>query len=159
MAMEPIGALSIAAAVVQFVDLGSRIVKGAIDTYKSASDPTIRSHELDVISKDLSRLLHDVESKLRKGRSSYTALATPRDAESSDDLFPRLCGECREIHGALERIFAKLVPKGESRLALAGSSFVVELKRISAAGEIDRLSDQLNQVRQQATMAALCLLL
>lgn len=147
--MEPLIALSIAAAVVQFVDFSSNVIKGALNNYKSASSQTIKNHELATIAQDLSRLVGDAESKLGDGHGDSS---TP-----TYDIFRRLCNECRDIHGALDQIFEKLRPRGETKLALAVSSFGAELMKVYGKSEIDKRVEQLNQVRQQATVAVLCL--
>lgn len=150
--MEPLTALSIAAAVVQFVDFSSSIIQGAVDNYKSASSQAIRNHELATIAQDLSRLIGDVECKLRDGGSDNTGSSTP-----TYHIFCRLCDDCRKVQVELDRIFARLRPQGENKLALAVSSFATELKKVFMAGEISRLAGHLNQIRQQAIVAVLSL--
>ncbi|RYP48317.1 hypothetical protein DL768_005773 [Monosporascus sp. mg162] len=158
--MEPLSALSIAAAVVQFADFGYHVVKGTYDAYESSSSRVINDIELATVSHDLSQLLLNAEAKLENRWPGQEAPSSPtNDAGSTEDIFRRLCCECRKIKSALDEIFAKLVPRGNSRVASAASSIAVELKRISGAGEIDRLAERLDQVRQQTMSAMLVLLL
>ncbi|RYP01598.1 hypothetical protein DL764_006164 [Monosporascus ibericus] len=161
-------ALGIAAAVVQFADFGYCVVKDTYDAYESSSSRAANDIELTTVSHglshdlshDLSQVLENAEAKLENGWPGQEAPSSPtNDAGSPVDIFRRLCRECREIKSALDEIFAKLVPRGKSRVALAASSFVVELKRISRAGEIDRLAERLSQVQQQTMIAILVLLL
>ncbi|RYP39605.1 hypothetical protein DL767_002153 [Monosporascus sp. MG133] len=152
--MEPLSALGVAAAVVQFAHFGYNVIKGSYDVYESSS------HQIATVSHDLSRLLENAEAKLKEEWPCQPVPPSPTyDGGSPVDIFRRLCRECREINSALDKLFAQLVPRGESRLALAASSLAVELKKISRAGEIDRLAERLNQVRQQTMSAILVLLL
>ncbi|RYP06373.1 hypothetical protein DL765_009520 [Monosporascus sp. GIB2] len=157
--MEPVSALGIAAAVVQFADFGYRVVKGTYDAYKSSSSRAVGNIKPTTASHDLSQLLQNAEAKLENRWPGQGTPSSPtNDAGSPEDIFRRLCCECREIKSALDEIFAKLVPRGRSRATMAASSLAVELKRVSRAGEVGRLAERLNRVRQQ-TMAAILVLL
>ena len=158
--MDPLSALSIAAAVVQFVEFGSNIVKGAHDAYKSASNPTTKDYNVVIDSHDLSRLVENIESKLNEGHSTRgETYPRTRDIESSEDIFRRLCNDCEEVASSLEHIFSKIRPQGKSKLTLAASSLASELKKVVKAGEIEKLADRLSLVRQQVMMTVLTLLL
>ncbi|RYP43141.1 hypothetical protein DL770_011821 [Monosporascus sp. CRB-9-2] len=158
--MEPLSALSVAAAVVQFAHFGYNVIKGSYDVYESSSRRIANGIEPATISHDLTRLLENAEAKLEdEWPRQPVPLSPTNDAGSPGDIFRRLCSECRDIKSALDEIFAKLVPRGNTRVALAASSFAVELKRISVAGEVDRLAERLSQVRQQTMTAILVLLL
>ncbi|RYP70451.1 hypothetical protein DL771_005492 [Monosporascus sp. 5C6A] len=158
--MEPLSALSVAAAVVQFAHFGYNVIKGSYGVYESSSHRTTNGIEPATISHDLSRLLENAEAKLEDEWPRQPVPPSPtNDGESPGDIFRRLCGECREIKSTLDEILAQLVPQGKSRIALAASCLAVELKKASKAGEIDKLAERLNQVRQQTMTAILVLLL
>ncbi|KAF8846688.1 hypothetical protein BDZ45DRAFT_755757 [Acephala macrosclerotiorum] len=55
--MDPLAALSIAAAVIQFVDFGLTLVSEGVEFYESGS--LAKNDELELITKDLTRLTHD----------------------------------------------------------------------------------------------------
>lgn len=63
--MDPLSGLAVGAAVIQFVDFGTRLLKGTHGVYNSTSGQSAELIELSTISTDLTQLLQDAESKLR----------------------------------------------------------------------------------------------
>jgi hypothetical protein len=145
--MEPLSALAVAAAVIQFADFGYRLLRGAHDRYTSPSGLESQAVEVSTVSKDLSQLAEDVESKLGVGTGP------------SEEAFRCLCRECKEVHDALQRILAELQARDTSRLALAARSLVAAWKEVAGESEIQKLEKRLNNIRQQMMTALLCLLL
>ncbi|KAI0136317.1 hypothetical protein BJ170DRAFT_677196 [Xylariales sp. AK1849] len=137
--MDPLGALSVAAAVVQFAEFGYNFVKGTRDIYKSSTGRAREHIELSVVSGDL----------LKDGWPDGVG----------PDYLKRLCRERKETRDDLEVILGKLQARGTSRISLATSSLFAALRSVSAAGEIEKLTERLSQIRQQAMMAVLTLLL
>jgi len=135
--MDPLSALSFSAAVVQFADFGSRLLKNAHETYTSSSGQASELVELSIVSKDLANLAENVESRLTG------------DNEASEGIFRRLCRDCRQSHDELQDILHRLQARGSNRLAMAASSLTTALRKVAAAGEIERLSGQLSRIRQQ----------
>jgi hypothetical protein len=66
--MDPLSALSVAAAVVQFVDFGTRVLSDARHIYESSSGQTSMNLELSTVANDLSRLIDDMESNVEKAK-------------------------------------------------------------------------------------------
>jgi hypothetical protein len=66
--MDPLSALSVAAAVVQFVGFGTRVLSNARHIYESSSGQTSTNLELSTVANDLSRLIDDMESKVEKAK-------------------------------------------------------------------------------------------
>jgi hypothetical protein len=143
--MDPLSALSVAAAVVQFADFGSRLVKNVVELYQSGQK---RDHvELSVVSQDLSRLAASVESKIAGNRSV------------AGEVFLRLVGECAAVNDELQAILEKLKARGDTKIALAADSWMVALRQVVAAKDIENLVRRLGEVRQQMNVALLYLLL
>jgi hypothetical protein len=145
--MEPLSALSIAAAVVQFADFGFRLAKNAHELYKASSGQKAAHLELLVVSQDLSRLADDVQDRM----SGKQAVA--------GEVFLQLVGECASLHTELQGILAKLRAHGSTKTTLAASSWMTALKEVAAAGDMEKLASRLSQVRQQMNVALLYLLL
>lgn len=148
--MDPLSALSVAAAVVQFVDYGTRILTDAREIYKSSWGQTPKNLELSTVAIDLSQLSDEVDS-----RSSRLSLEKGRESE---EVFLRLCRECKEISDDLQGSLTKLQARGTNRLELTASSLFVALKGVWSAKKVEKLKERLNQVRQQMMMAVLVFL-
>ena len=157
--MEPLSALGVAAAAVQFLDFGSGIISDFQEIYKSPQGQTRELVELSTVSKDLAGLAGEIEAKLNSARlrkisedggSSITAATT-----DSEEVFYRLCGSCREIGTEIQERVSALQAKGTSKLRLTASSFYVALKAVCSENEIRNVKTRLYQVRQQMMMAIL----
>ncbi|KAK0709320.1 hypothetical protein B0T26DRAFT_652605, partial [Lasiosphaeria miniovina] len=164
--MDPLTALSVAAAVVQFADFGCRLLRRAYEIYESPKNQSAKNIELSTVSRDLAHLVQDVELKLggngnetenRKGQGRGQAQS--REEQHPNEAFMRLCRECRETNDQLQVIIGKLQARGSNRLSLAASSWMVALRQAAAAGDLDRLTERLNQIRQQIMVALLSQLL
>lgn len=148
--MDPLSALGAAAAVTQFVDYTITILRDTREIIKSVDGQTAKHIELSSISMDLTRLAEDVDVK-SKGLVTI-------DADHSEPIFLRLCGECREIAKQLLTSCARLQSTGVTRLEIAANGFVAAVKGVWNSGKIGDLHERLDQVRQQMMMAVLTFL-
>lgn len=142
--MDPLSALSISAAVIQFVEFGHGLITSTLKIYKSGEFGLV---ELSTVSKDLSALAADVGSKFA-GNGGLAG-----------DMFRRFHQDCKTTHHDLENILRKLGARGTTKLALATSSFLAALKQVTAANDIQALADRLNGIRQHMMVALLSLLM
>ena len=147
--MEPLSALSVAAAAIQFADFGSRLLKNALQIYSSPSNQTAQSIQLSTVSHDLTTLIDDLELKLLESQN----------VGQLNETFLRLCRECKETNTELQAILDKLQARGSNQISLAASSLLVAFKQVAAADEVDRLTNRLDQIRQQIMVALLSQLL
>ncbi|KAK3354070.1 hypothetical protein B0T25DRAFT_225232 [Lasiosphaeria hispida] len=145
--MDPLSALSIAAAVVQFADFGFRLVKSAHELYKSPSGQKSEYVELSIVSHDLSHLADAVGAKLGDNEGP------------AGEVFFRLSRECASTNDELQEMLGKLKARGSTKIALAADSWRVTLRQVATAGDIERLANRLSQIRQQMNVALLYLLL
>ncbi|KAL2289228.1 hypothetical protein FJTKL_02247 [Diaporthe vaccinii] len=145
--MDPLSALGAAAAVTQFVDYTITILRDTREIIKSVDGQTAKHIELSSISMDLTRMAEDVDIK-SKGLVTI-------DADHSEQIFLRLCGECREIAKQLLTSCARLQSTGVTRLEVAANGFVAAVKGVWNSGKIEDLHERLDQVRQQMMMAVL----
>ncbi|KAK0616675.1 hypothetical protein B0T14DRAFT_250916 [Immersiella caudata] len=100
--MEPTGAIGVAAAAIQFLDFGSRLLSSSCDIYRSPSGQTAKQVALSAIIDDLSSLLNQVEQtisiRLRSG-------SHPSPAE---DQVLRLCKECKSLVAPVSQSLSRL---------------------------------------------------
>jgi hypothetical protein len=108
--MEPLSALSIAAAVVQFADFGFRLIKSAHELYKSPSGQRLEYIELSTVSQDLSHLANAVKTKQRENDGSAI------------NPFLRLCDQCESTNSELQDMLNKLRARGSTKISLAVDS-------------------------------------
>ncbi|KAK3305673.1 uncharacterized protein B0T15DRAFT_556009 [Chaetomium strumarium] len=135
-AWDPLSALSVAAAVVQFADFGFRLLKSTRELYKSPSGQKAAHIELSVVSQNLSRLAAFVEAKIEE------------NAGPSAQVFLGLCRECASTNDELQEILSKVEARGSTNVMLAADT----------AGDIERLANRLASIRQQMNSALLYLL-
>ena len=145
--MDPLSALSIAAAVVQFADFGVRLVKNAVELYQAPSGQKRHHLDLAIVSQDLLGFVGSLESKIKDRRNV------------AGEVFLRLAGECASINNELQAILEKLRARGTTKIALAVDSWVVALKQVGYTGDVDVLARRMGEVRQQMNVALLYLLL
>ncbi|KAI8956112.1 hypothetical protein F4801DRAFT_586227 [Xylaria longipes] len=150
--MDPLSALGVAAAAVQFLDFGCRVLADAREIYKSKTDSDPESVELWKVSRDLMELITEVELKL--GDAKWET----ETAGASEQVFVRLCGECRDISRELQDMISNVQAKGTTKLTLAMVSFVHALNGAQSPAKIEQLKERLNQARQQMMMAVLVFL-
>ncbi|KAI1423282.1 hypothetical protein F5Y12DRAFT_798597 [Xylaria sp. FL1777] len=150
--MDPLSALGVAAAAVQFLDFGCRVLADTRKIYKSSTGSSTQSVELWTVSRDLVTLTTEVEAKL--GAAKWET----ENAGASEQVFVRLCDECRDISRELQDMISKVQAKGITKLKLAMASFVQALNGMHSPAKIEQLKERLNQARQQMMMAVLVFL-
>ncbi|KAH8649355.1 hypothetical protein BX600DRAFT_112802 [Xylariales sp. PMI_506] len=148
--MDPLTALSIAAAVAQFVDYGTRVLKDTRELIKSAHGQTAQNIELRTIAQDISTFVHDIDSRSQSLATGYLA--------PSEEVFLRLCYECRDLADELQASIKKLQARGTTRLEYAANSFAVAVRGIWNTAKLKGLLKKLDHIRQQMMMAVLTFL-
>lgn len=140
--MDPVTAFQVAASVLSFVDFGCTLVSTGYRVYKSPDGRTARTIKLSQLAADLSSVRARVEK--------CTARFPP---SGPDHEILRLCRECGRIGALLDSTFQGLTARGTSKLNYAKSSFAVAAKGLWKEGQIEALSDSLEQVRSKMMMA------
>jgi hypothetical protein len=154
--MDPISAIGIAAAIVQFAEFGYKLVAKTRIVAKKASGQNVEQIELATVSYDLGQLFDGVESKIEQGASQQKVDQDDIGSGASSQTFVRLCQECRDIRDELQSLFQSWRP-GKSRMDL--ESLRLLLRRAFDIDKIDKLAGRLKEVRQQTMIALLCLLM
>ncbi|KAK3303689.1 uncharacterized protein B0T15DRAFT_576983 [Chaetomium strumarium] len=120
--MDPLSALSIAAAGVQFVDVGTRLLSDVVEICKSATGQTERVLTLRRLASDLDALTSRIEEK----GSQIQLNSLPG---SPDCMFLEACRQCKEVSKELADIMQAL----GLRPVAHRSTFKLEFKFRSAA--------------------------
>jgi hypothetical protein len=99
--MDPISALSVAAAVIQFVDFGKHLLSASYEIYRSPSGETANEVDLSTIAKDLTTFVVQIKDKI----GTTESCKRPRARPVAEYHLAKICAECEEIvtqfHGAL----------------------------------------------------------
>jgi len=108
--MDPLAALGLASAVVQFVDFGFKLVKGTAEIYDSATGATSQ----DVSLKLITQKLQELTSNLEVGASS------PQNPDQS--RLQALAEECQSLSAKILALLSKTKTKDRSLRASAGAA-------------------------------------
>ena len=104
--MDPLTAISLASAIIQFIDFSSKLVGGAREIYASAAGATEENQSLDVVT-----------SEMRQLASRLVPLKN--DGQTEDErALSRLATECKIVSDQLEGLLGKLrssEPKSKAR--------------------------------------------
>ena len=156
--MDPVTALGLAAAVVQFVDFGSQVLTKTSDIYRSGGLGHPDDDDLETVSKDMARLTERLNASLETSSSAKGAKLSAEEQE-----FQQLCQECNQIAYQLSGVLASLNPPQAKRWQKSSKprkweSFYQALKSVLAEEEIDHLRKRLDGFRQQLIIHILVLL-
>ena len=124
--MEPLSALSLVAAVIQFVDFGGNLISQSHQFYKSASGAFSENAVLEEIYENLSRLADKM-----KVSSGLTAHKSSKEEEA----LGKLATSCKDIADDLMVIIAELKVKGDTHRKW--KSFQSALKTVGKKSYID----------------------
>lgn len=145
--MDPVSALGIAAAVVQFADFGSRFIKSAHELYKSPTGQAPEYINLSNVSKNLLHLADTVKAKLDKYEGPTVA------------SFDYVYRECKSTNDELQRILNELKVRGSTTIEVAADALRVAFQQVIRAGDIEGLENRLDNIRQEVNVAMLYMLL
>lgn len=137
MPLDPTSALSLAAAIVQFVDFSSKLVSKGYHIYQSANGALPENLELEGISRDLSL----INVKLRANQSSGPMT---KDQESLESLSNDCTKMADELLGRLEKL--KVTDDTKHRKL---KSFRQALKTVWNKQALDEMSSRLKDLRAQ----------
>ncbi|PMD16751.1 hypothetical protein NA56DRAFT_632624 [Hyaloscypha hepaticicola] len=140
--LDPLTAIGLASAIVQFVDFSSKLVSETKELYHSAEGNSIQNEELQAVTEDLKRLCKNLSSS--QGRA-------PSAKPSTDELaLLELSGSCKVVADELIAVLEKLRVKaaddkwGSFMMALRGAMKKEKIESIRA--RLDRIQSQL-QIR------------
>ncbi|KAI0188944.1 hypothetical protein EV127DRAFT_512657 [Xylaria flabelliformis] len=145
--MNPLDAISLAAAVAQFTDFGVRLLSETLNVYKSVSGMTIEIVELKTIEDDLRQLSQSIQEKSLQ-------LADPRKPlHESDRRLLQLCETCQSLSTELVTTVDRLRTRSTGTINLAVESFGVAVRKLKSQGDIIDLRRRVSEVREQMMLA------
>lgn len=144
--LDPLTALSLAAAVIQFVDWGSRLLSQSQEIYHSARGATKENVTTAQITSDIKAL-----SKQLKGKETE-ALRSP----TADDIALReLADSCQREAEELLMVLDRLEVGKE---ATKWESFRRAIKNARKRGKITEIESRLNKIQQQVNSRLLAMM-
>ncbi|KAK3985883.1 hypothetical protein QBC44DRAFT_403817 [Cladorrhinum sp. PSN332] len=152
--MEPLTALGLAAAVVQFADFGVRLLSGTVRVYHSTTGQKSEHVVLATISWDLNELAKSIEIK-SKSLIQHTKPLTP-----TEETLLRISKQCQDTTARLNNLLQRLQAnrKCSGRFDLVKESFFVTARTYCSSRHIHGLHASLVDIRQQMMMASLAVL-
>lgn len=126
--MEPLSALSVAAAVVDFVEFGGKLVTTYFEVRSSVKGQPHQIVSLEASSADLCAVATVCQGKVESLRSSY-----PRHSES----LARLTAECANAEAKLKSALENLTANPKSRLTHSGSKALVAIRSVWSEKELE----------------------
>ncbi|KAK4160717.1 hypothetical protein QBC43DRAFT_292730 [Cladorrhinum sp. PSN259] len=122
--MEPLTALGLAAAVVQFTDFGVRLLTDSVRIYQSVDGQTLQHVQLARISDDLSQLARNIEEK------AVNLTQARRSLRPTERILVRLSEESQSISNQLSSILdrIRIDRSSNSRIDLARESIFAALR-------------------------------
>ena len=139
--MEPLSALSLVAAVIQFVDFGGNLLSESRQIYKSASGASSENAVLGEIYENLSRLADKM--KVSSGLSAHTS-------SKEEEALGKLATSCKDIADDLMVTIEELKVKGDTHRKW--KSFHSALKTIGKKSYIKELQKKLDKFSLQLTV-------
>ncbi|KAJ9647444.1 uncharacterized protein PV06_00157 [Exophiala oligosperma] len=163
MVVPPLDALSIAAAVVQFVDFSCRIISKGNEYHKSVDGAIVENKELEVVAaniQDLSGRLHySLSSKakraLRKHLDGSTGQKQDQPLSYEEQALQAVVVDCQGFASELLEALERLKLRGNST---RWKSFRQAFKTIWAKEKIEAMLTKLGQARQQLVVNLLVVL-
>lgn len=131
--MNPLTAFGVAVNFIQLVDFGCNLLSDTVTLYQSATGTTLENIELEIITKDIQKMIEPLCTS-RKGSglsSTYLALL-----DSCDDV-------ARDLLSAVEKLKVQVAAHKKWR------SFGKALRTVWKKEEISRLRARLEKLREQ----------
>lgn len=142
--MEPLSALSIATAVVQFLDFAGTLVSGTWEISRSSFGDTEKNSDLRYITESLQK--HNEELRNCLNQSNVAPFS------SQDRDIEQLCRQCNEVADRLVTILNRVRSHSKDS---KWTSFRAALRTMWSQEEVDTLQKTLDSYRQQISMLIL----
>lgn len=163
--MDPLTVLSVAAAIVQFVDFGTSLLSSAREAYRSASGQPQNVVQLNTLVYDLTQFSKSIQEATEKARGTQTLYD-----RTEESLF-KVCTDCLQTCTEIQAAVSNLGRIKSSKSAAPNSIFErqfdttrgfqsieIALKNLASSKQIRAWQGQLRQLREQMMMALLSML-
>ncbi|KAL2784074.1 hypothetical protein BJX66DRAFT_97216 [Aspergillus keveii] len=138
--MDPVSALSVAAAVVQFIEVGGKLVNTYFEVRSRGKGQPAEAVSLAASAKDVSSVSSTAKERVETLGSSY-----PRHAES----LLRFTAEIASAESKIKAGMEKLTVDPKKHSTSVGSSMVVAIKTVWSHRELEEWEKQLSGLRDQ----------
>jgi hypothetical protein len=139
--MDPATAIGVSSAVLTFVDVGAKIVRGAIHIYGATNSDTEWENPRDVAAK-----MHLLARRLR--------VPTTRELTMDEEELCELAGQCQALSQELAELFKSILPKNsKSNRQCLWSAAKLKLKDDQVSGLEKRLDSCREQFELHLTYA------
>ncbi|PMD37906.1 hypothetical protein L207DRAFT_635353 [Hyaloscypha variabilis F] len=142
--MDPLSALTVAAAVVQFVDYGTKIVSKGRELYKSVDGALSENIEFKTASGRLQRLSSTLQESLYQGQQGMHQ----RPLNECDQALDSICNSCIEFSKDLVTRLEKLKVPGDSKHRKWGS-LKQSIKSVWSEEKIEETATKLAKFRSE----------
>ncbi|KAH7130987.1 hypothetical protein EDB81DRAFT_950406 [Dactylonectria macrodidyma] len=112
--MDPISAVGIAAAVIQFLDFGSRLLTRTWRNYRAPSGMAAQAVKV-------SQVAEDFHSLVREFQDAEARLSLVSHPNMADDYFMRICQECESIASKFSGGFDRIRKAGQDEFVFEDS--------------------------------------
>ncbi|KAI6902022.1 hypothetical protein KC318_g10474 [Hortaea werneckii] len=137
--MDPLSALSIGAAVLRFVDFGSKLLVNGYDAYHSVAGATTDNLELEKVTQDLSSLCLALE---------FNHVTSSRALSRDEKALLKLALDCRELAQSLVQLLQGLKVKSGTRHR-SWESIRQTIRSVWKKSEIEDLQARLERIRNE----------
>lgn len=144
--MDAISALAVAAAVIDFVEFGAKLVNTYFEVRSAVQGQPIEIVKLSATAADLSSIASTAQDKVKNLGSSY-----PRYADS----LSRLTAEVTTVEAKVKAATGKLTVNPNSYLTKRGARIVVAIRAVWSEEELEQWNKQLDRIRDQIMMNVL----
>jgi predicted RNase H-like nuclease (RuvC/YqgF family) len=143
--MDPMSALSVATAVVQFVDFGSKLLEKASDIYSSHSDKSREEVDSDLLTQDLRFLV----TRLRENARSKVSTALTKEETVLEELRERCESIGKELVDSFSIANQRARNRKDGKIGRAWLSFSLAVRLMWKREDIDELRKRLSSLRDQ----------
>jgi hypothetical protein len=136
--MDPVSALGVGSAAIQFLDYVSELLTKSVEVYKSSGSSTGDYQDLDTVTKDLSQFNQRVIKSAQTGGAEHSEIGN-------------LCQPCNEVANELLRALENVRKRDSTRW----ESFRIALRTVRTENEIASLQKRVDGYRQQISLQIL----
>ncbi|KAJ4246007.1 hypothetical protein NW762_013751 [Fusarium torreyae] len=147
--MDPLSALGVAAAVIQFVDFGQRLLSETWHIYRDAAGQDIELRELSIVSRDLAKVAQAVRDTIAQQEASQGV------SQHADTLLLNIDASFKtQLESGNQSEIVFLFKKDDDKRLSIGDAFRKALKSLWKGREIENLRARFDKIHQQMMTAA-----
>lgn len=148
--MDPLSALSIATAVITFVDFGSKLISLYLKAQESENGRRAALCKLETELRELSKNASQARERCSDLQTRY-----PRQSESLEQL----SAECSNVELELQTLSDRLTAKPGHGLRARGAQAWSSMRALRKKDDLDDLQGRLRSIRERTMMSVIMCLL